>query len=103
MGWISPENDGASPAAARSSEASNVSGRSTLVGSTAFSSRVMVASSDVDTRPATVMGPASKRDSLMSVVAVASRLPSSAMVAVPAKVALAVVSLTVTDPVRVSV
>ena len=63
-----------------------------------MSSTVSFTSSVVRTMPAMEMGPASKRESLAVVVAVAVRLPSVPTVAVAAKVTGTLVPLMVTKP-----
>ena len=99
IGATTVRNDGLSAAASVSTRSGPATSVATSVrpGSTAESLRVSATSSSVRTRPAIEMGPASKRESLAVVVAVATRRPS-ANVASTSKVAGAVVSLMATVP-----
>ena len=85
------------PVASTRAARSTVEAISVVAGSTAVSFRVRRTSSSVCTSPAMEMGPASKRDSLATVVAVATSSPSS-QVAVASQVTSAGWSLTVTNP-----
>ncbi len=99
IGATTVRNDGASaaPSVSTASGPATSVATSLAVGSTAVSLRVSTTSSSVRTRPAIEMGPASKRESLAVVVAVATRRPSSKR-AVTSKRAGAVVSLMATVP-----